>query len=274
MHLDREVRKIKVPWGSMKLIVLRPREAKNKVPGVLWIHGGGYYEGMAEMVLFSRGRDAAQRFGAVVVSPEYRLSGTAPYPAALEDCYSALLWLKNHASELGVDENRLMVGGESAGGGLCAAVCMLARDRREVKICFQMPLYPMLDCDDTDSSRDNHGIFWNTRKNHEAWKQYLGPLWGTSNIPPYASPSKQKDHRGLPPCYTFVGEGEAFFSETVKYVEDLTAAGVPAHVDVFPAEQHAFDAFQPWSRAAKEAKAAFLEHFRQAAGIEEDGEEE
>lgn len=257
----------------MKLILLRPQEQNGKLPGLLWLHGGGYYEGMAEMVFFSRGRDAAQRFGAVVVSPEYRLSGTAPYPAAIDDCYLALLWLKENAEELGVDENRIMVGGESAGGGLCAALCMMARDRGEVKISFQMPLYPMLDCEDTESSRDNHSMFWNTKKNHEAWKLYLGPLWGQKDVPPYASPSRQTDYSGLPPCYTFVADGEPFYCETVKFVEDLNKAGVPAKVDVYSADQHAFDAFFPWKKASKDARAAFLRHFGEAIGIEKEEEE-
>ena len=270
MHLDRQTISIDTDWGGMKTIILRPRETGRKYPGLLWIHGGGYFEGMAEMVYFSRGHDAAQRYGAVVVSPDYRLSPTAPYPAALDDCYTALLWLKNHAEELGVDENMIMVGGESAGGGLTAALCMLAHDRDEVKISYQFPLYPMIDCFDTDSSRDNHSLFWNTRRNHEGWARYLGPLWGSGDVPAYASPSRRKDLSGLPPCYTFVGDGEPFYCETVKYVEDLRAAGVPAEADVYHVDIHAFDAFFPMTKAAKEARASFLRHF--AAAIGEDPE--
>lgn len=273
MRLERETITVNTRRGDMKAILLRPHAAEGKVPGVLWIHGGGYFEGMAEMVYFSRGGEAASRFGAVVLSPEYRLSPEAPYPAALEDCYDALLWLWDHADELGVDRERIMVGGESAGGGLTAAVCMLARDLNEVKVSFQMPLYPMLDCDDTDSSRDNHGIFWNTRRNHEGWKRYLGPLWGSENVPPYASPSKQTDYSGLPPCYTFVGDGEPFYCETVKYVEDLNKAGVPAEVDVFHIDVHAFDAFFPLRKVSREARASFLRHFARAAGLSDNTEE-
>ncbi|MBO4847752.1 MAG: alpha/beta hydrolase [Clostridia bacterium] len=263
MRLDTEIRRIETSWGSMKLIVLRPRGAEGGLPGILWIHGGGYYEGRAEMVFLSKGRDAAMEYGAVVVSPEYRLSGEAPYPAALDDCWAALLWLRDHREELGVD--LIMVGGESAGGGLAAAVCMRARDSREVDIAFQMPLYPMLDCDDTESSADNNTpIFWNTKRNHEAWKQYLGPLWGSENVPPYASPAKQTDYSGLPPCYTFVADGEPFYAETLRYVENLNRAGVPAKADVFHAEMHAFDALFPWRKASKDAKAAFLLNFGEA----------
>ena len=85
-----------------------------------WIHGGGYITGMKEMVHMSRAVDLVKRFGAVVVSPGYRLAIQRPFPAAAEDCYSALVYLKDHAQELGIRQNQIMVGGESAGGGLCA----------------------------------------------------------------------------------------------------------------------------------------------------------
>ena len=249
----------------MKVIILHPEQADGLLPGILWIHGGGYVSGMAEMVYVSRGADAARRFGAVVLSPEYRLAGTAPYPAALEDCYAALVYLKEHAAELGVRPDQIMVGGESAGGGLAAAVCMAARDRGEVNVCYQMPLYPMLDCQDTESSRDNHGKVWNTERNHRGWKTYLGPLFGGADVPPYASPSRQTDYRGLPPCYTFVCKGEPFYSETVKYVQDLRDAGVEATVDVCPGDVHAFDMFLAWTPPGRAARASFRRHYQHAA---------
>ena len=109
-----------------------------------------------------------RRIPAVVVSPGYRLALAAPYPAALDDCYAALLYMKSHAAGLGVRVDQLMVGGESAGGGLCAALCIKARDTGAVNVAFQMPLYPMLDDRDTETSRDNHGKMWNTRRNRFA----------------------------------------------------------------------------------------------------------
>lgn len=246
------------PGGKMKLLVLGRRETGGH-PGVLWIHGGGYRSGMPEMAFFSRAADLVRYFHAVVVTPAYRLSGEAPYPAALEDCYAALQWLKAHTAELGVRPDQLMVGGESAGGGLTAALCMLARDRGEVNIAFQMPLYPMLDDRDTPSSRDNHAPVWNTAKNHAAWDKYLRGQ-DRERLSPYAAPSRQTDYRGLPPCYTFVGDAEPFYVETLRFVEQLREAGVRADVDVFPGQFHAFDMFRPHSEAGREAKASFLRH--------------
>ncbi len=253
---------IEGPAGAMKLLVLGQREDGGH-PGVLWIHGGGYRSGMPEMAFFSRAADLVRYFHAVVVTPEYRLSGTAPYPAALDDCYAALLWLKEHAAELGVRSDQIMVGGESAGGGLTAALCMLARDRGEVNIAFQMPLYPMLDDRDTPSSRDNHAPVWNTAKNHSAWAKYLAGQ-DREHLSPYASPARQTDYRKLPPCYTFVGDAEPFYDETLRFVENLRAAGVEAELDVFPGQFHAFDMFRPHSEAGVEAKASFLRHFEHA----------
>lgn len=248
--------------GTMDLLILRPtvsKKPREKTPGILWIHGGGYAVGMASMVFFSRARDLVEKYGAVVVTPEYRLAGKAPYPAALEDCYGALLYLKNHAGELGCNENQLMVGGESAGGGLTAALCMYARDKGEVKIAFQMPLYPMLDDRDTESSRDNRGITWNTRRNHAAWKLYLSQVEGEP--PAYAAPARQEDYMGLPPAYTFVGDREAFYCETLQFVENLKKAGIPAHVDVYKTGLHAFDMLTPFRNISKEAIEAFEKQY-------------
>ena len=239
----------------MRCILLRPAHAQGPLPGILWLHGGGYRIGMADLVHASCGKLLARRFGAVVLAPGYTQSGKAPYPAALEDCLAALRYLSEHAEALGIDRSRIVVGGESAGGGLAAAVCLYTRDHGGPEIALQLPLYPMLDCEDTASSRDNHGRVWNTKRNHWGWRHYLGSLYGTENVPPYASPARETDPRGLPPCYTFVSDGEPFYQETLDYVRKLREAGVEAAVDVYPGNVHAFDMLCPWrgtSRAARE----------------------
>ncbi len=252
MRLRSETRRIPTPAGRMKLILLRPAQKKTPLSGILWIHGGGYMMGMAEMVHLSGGKLLAKTFGAVVASPAYRLAGRAPYPAALEDCYAALRYLSDNRQTLGID--RIIVGGESAGGGLAAAVCLYARDRGEVRIDLQLPLYPMLDCEDTESSRDNHGRVWNTRRNHWGWSHYLGELRTAGEVPAYASPARAKDYRGLPPCYTYVCDGEPFYTETLTYVRRLREAGVDAAVDVYRGNVHAFDWLRFWTAQARQAK--------------------
>ena len=246
------IRFIQSGGRRLRLICLRPRKQTGPLPGILWIHGGGYCTGMAEMVYVTCGRLLARRFGAVVVSPGYTLSGKAPFPAALDDCWAALRWLYDNAAALGVDPARIIVGGESAGGGLAAAVCLRARDQR-LPVAAQLPLYPMLDCEDTPSSRDNHGIGWDTRRNHRAWARYLRGL-PDGPTPKYASPARETDYAGLPPCYTFVCDGEPFYDETLTYVRRLREAGVDADCDVYPGRVHGFDILRFWTKQARTAR--------------------
>lgn len=264
---DREirVRSLRIPTahGSIPALLLLPRTAPVNATGVLWLHGGGYAVGMKEMVHASRAVGLVKRFGAVVLAPGYRLSLQAPYPAALDDCYAALLYLKKHAAALGVRPDQLMVGGESAGGGLCAAVCIRARDTGEVNVAYQMPLYPMLDDRDTESSRDNRGKVWNTPKNHLAWRLYLRGA-DRARLPPYAAPARLRDFSRLPPAYTFVGDGEPFYAETVRYFARLREAGVAAEIDVYPTDMHAFDMMRPDDALSAAAAAAFERRFAYA----------
>lgn len=260
------------PAGRMKVLVLRPARQAEKpgAVGILWIHGGGYAVGMAEMIYMSRALNLVKKYGAVVVTPAYRLAGQAPYPAALEDCYAALAYLWEQADALGVDRRKIIVGGESAGGGLTASVCMLAREKGEIPIAYQLPLYPMLDDRDTPSSANNHGLSWNTRRNHAAWKLYLSHVKGEP--PALAVPARQEDYAGLPPCYTFVGDREPFYCETMTYVDHLNKAGVKAHVDVYPTGFHAFDMLLPLRSISRRAIRGFEAAYLQAVAAMTEGE--
>lgn len=258
---------VKSAGKEIKLLILKPtknRRPREETPGILWIHGGGYITGMAEMVYISRAMALVKKFGAVVVAPEYRLSKEAPYPAALLDCYTALKYIKNNGAELGINTSQIMVGGESAGGGLAAAVCMYARDKGEVNIAFQMPLYPMLDDRDTPSSQNNHAPVWNTKRNHIGWKAYLGEFW-KKEVPAYAAPARQADYSNLPPAYTFVGDIEPFYWETLMYIENLKKAGVEAKADVYPNCFHAFDMLLPTKKISRKAIAEFEKNYLHAA---------
>lgn len=259
------VRKIHIPSGKRNIpaLVLSPKESAGLGTGILWIHGGGYILGMKEMVYISRAVDLVKNFGAVVVSPGYSLAPIFPYPSALNECYSALLYMKNNAAKLGIRDDQLMVGGESAGGGLCAAVCIKARDTGEVNVAFQMPLYPMLDVRDTESSRCNYGRVWNTRRNHLGWRCYLRGQ-DRDSLPPYASPALLTDFHGLPPAYTFVGDGEPFYSEAVEYINKLKACGIHAEIDVYHSDMHAFDMMKPEENLSREAARRFNEQFKYA----------
>ena len=260
-----EKRMIQAGDHRIRIRIIRPiGEPPEKSPGVLWIHGGGYQHGSSRDVYVTRALSLTVKFGAVVVSPDYRLSRKHPFPAGLHDCYAALLYMKEHAEELGIRDDQIMVGGESAGGGMAAALCMLAKDCGSVNIAFQMPLYPMLDDRDTETSRDNHAPNWNTKRNHKAWKRYLRDAWGTDLVSPYAAPARREDVSGLPPCYTYVGAIEPFCRETVDYVERLKQAGIEAEADVYPDWFHAYDLIFPMKKISREAIGKFEQHFAYA----------
>ena len=243
--------------GRVPTLVIKPARIAAAPVAVLWIHGGGFMLGMKEMVYMSRSMDLVKKYGSTVFSPGYRLAWQKPYPAAVDDCYAVLEHIDKHRADLKIE--KIMVGGESAGGGLAAAVCMLARDRG-IRVDYQTPLYPMMSNIDTDSSRDNHGKVWNTRRNHLGWRLYLRSD-ARKRVSPYAAPAQQTDYSGLPPCYTFVGDGEPFYRETLDYVSALRAGGVCAEADVYLTDLHAFDMLRPDDELSKEAARRFNEHF-------------
>jgi len=257
--LDADVR--------VRVRTYRPRSRPaGLLPGVLFLHGGGYAIGSPEQFasayrMLMRTRDC------VVVAPDYRKSLEVPYPAAVHDCYGALLWLVRNAAALGVRDDQLFVMGMSAGGGLTAAVSLMARDRGDVRIAHQFPLYPMLDHRVTGSSRDNDAPVWGSKHNRIAWDLYLGGLAG-DDVPKYASAALETDCAGLPPTTTFVGELDPFLDETVAYVERLRAAGIPVELRRYPRCFHGFDAIRPGARVSREANGFLCDRF--AAAVDHD----
>ncbi|MGN0545474.1 MAG: alpha/beta hydrolase [Acutalibacteraceae bacterium] len=256
---------IKIPRADgtkLRLCVYSPRKQKSGVPGLLWLHGGGYAMGIPEQDhAFVRAFVGAS--GCVMVVPDYKKSLYAPFPAALDDCYLALLWLKNNGERYGMSPDKIFVGGNSAGGGLTAALTIYARDKGEVNVAFQMPLYPMLDDRPTETSRNNDAPVWNTKSNIAAWKLYLGSDYGTDRVSKYAAPSRETDYSGLPPALIFIGSIDPFFAETQKYVNDLRAAGVEVMFEVLDGGFHSFDMYG-FADIAKQARNFTAEGFSYA----------
>ncbi|MFT4046400.1 MAG: alpha/beta hydrolase [Solimonas sp.] len=264
---DLDVREVDVPrrdGGTLRLVVYRPPGAGDKLPGLLWLHGGGYLLGLPEQDIGTYRRLIAAS-PCVIVAPDYRLAPDAPYPAALDDGYDALLWLQAHAREFGVRDDQLAVAGMSAGGGLCAALTPYARDRGEVNVAFQLPLYPMIDDRNaTESARDNDAPVWNARLNRLAWDAYLGSLRGRDDVPPYAAAARATDWRGLPPTCTFVGDLEPFRDETRAYVANLRAAGVPVAFECYDGAWHGFDVIAPKAAVSRRATGFWIDWYAQA----------
>lgn len=235
----------------------RKKALKSKSrPAFLWIHGGGYAMGSPEQEFYFIKR-ILEAIDAVVLSPDYTRSVDAPYPKALEDCYDSLLWLKENAERLGADPDRIFVGGDSAGGGLCAALCLYARDKGEVNVAFQAPLYPMIDDRPTRSNQNNSTPCWDSQSNDKAWSVYLGELYGTESVPCYAAPARATNLSGLPPTLTYVGDIEPFYAETVDFVKRLRLAGVPTDFRIYSGCYHGFDVICPDSAPGINAIAFF-----------------
>jgi acetyl esterase/lipase len=186
--------------------------------------------------------------------------------AALHDCYAALAWLHGHAGDLGVDPARIAVGGLSAGGGLAAAVALLARDRGEVPLCFQWLVYPMLD--DRGATPSSHEItdpdVWNRDANDRAWQAYLGDLAGAGDVPVLAAPARAsvEELRGLPPAYVDVGELDLFRDEDIAYAQRLLQAGVPTELHVTPGAFHASEMYGPDADSSRRIERARIEALR------------
>lgn len=249
--------------GSLlRICIYSPEKQKENAIGLLWLHGGGYAIGVPEQdIPFIK--SFVKNFNCVVVAPDYTRSVEKPFPAALLDCYEALWWLRLNAAKLGVDEEKLFVGGDSAGGGLTAALTLYARDMNEVKIAFQMPLYPMIDDRETPSSENNNMPVWDTESNRLAWKLYLGDK--SENVSCYAAPARATDFSELPPTLTYVGTLEPFRDETVKYVENLKNAGTDVFFEIFDDCYHGFDIVAPDSEPAKKAREFLMSGFSYAA---------
>src|SRR5699024_7568831 len=191
---------------SLRVRIYEPTEKKGTLPGLLWIHGGGYVLGSADEDYM--GQRFVLEAGCVVVSVDYRLAPEHPYPAPLEDCYAALEWFSSEAASLDVDATRIGIGGQSAGGGLTAGLALLARDRKGPEICFQMPLYPMInDYNDSPSNKEITGnLVWNYDLNEKGWDMYLNGKAGTDDVSQYAAPARATDLSNLPYTYTCIGQ--------------------------------------------------------------------
>ena len=239
--------------SKMRVCVYNGKKSAGKTVGILWLHGGGYALGSPEMVKMTFAKHLLKNKNCVIVSPDYTLSAFAPYPAALMDSITALQWMKLNREKLGIDCGSFVVGGESAGGGLAAAAALFARDKGVADIILQIPLYPMIDDRDTETSANNTAPVWNTSLNHAAWKVYLGTLYGTDKIGKYAAPARSSDLSGLPPAITFVGTIEPFYAETLQYFRRLEQAGVPTELMTADGCFHAFDMLAPSAEISKKA---------------------
>lgn len=228
-------------------VVVYERPGRLRPSGALvWIHGGGLVMGSTASAHAFCSRVAAE-LDLLVVSVDYRLAPEHPFPAGLHDCVAALRWVHHQAEALGVDPSRIAVGGDSAGGGLAAAVAQHERDLGGAGIAFQLLVYPMLD-DRTvlrAEAEDDDGFVWSRRSNRFAWTCYLGHEPSMAEERPHAAPGRCTDLAGLPSAWIGVGELDLFLLEDVDYAQRLEAAGVACELHLVPGMYHGADAILP-----------------------------
>ncbi|MDQ1423204.1 MAG: hypothetical protein QOD72_702 [Acidimicrobiaceae bacterium] len=224
--------------------VHRPAAADGDLPCVYWMHGGGLVMGdyAGDDLRFDRW---CPRHGCVGVSVAYRLAPETPYPGPLDDCYAGLKWVYDHAGELGVDRARIGIGGPSAGGGLAAGLGLLARDRGEIPLMFQLLIYPMIDDRQITASSQWMDPIWPPAANAYGWKSYLGDRAAGPDVAIYAAAARAEDLSRLPPTLISVGALDGFSDEDIDYAVRLRHAGVPVELHVYPGMPHGFDALLP-----------------------------
>jgi acetyl esterase/lipase len=266
---DLTVQEIVVPGPkgapSVSLRVFQPTGLKAAAPVLLWIHGGGLVFGAPEQddrtsIAFAR------ELGITVAAVRYRLASDSPAPAAVEDAYAALRGLIARASELHIDVDCIAIGGASAGGGIAAALALLAHDRAEIRPVFQLLVYPMLD-DRTTTRTDldaRNMRLWTPKSNQHGWSSYLGSAVAGPDVSPYAAAARREDLTGLPPAWIGVGTLDLFHDEDVEYARRLGDSKVPCELHIVPGAFHGFDAVFPkadvsqqfWRRQARALDAA------------------
>jgi len=249
------------PAGHELLVrVYRPEAAADTLPAILHIHGGGFVLGSVATNHLAN-IELATTAGAVVVSVDYRLAPETQGLGAVEDCYAALCWLRDRAAELDIDPARIAVRGESAGGGLAAALALLARDRGGPAIAHQNLIYPMLDDRTCAAAHAPHlgALVWTPQGNAFGWRSLLGREPGAADVSPYEAAARAGDLAGLPPAFIAVGALDLFVIEDLDHARRLIETGVPVELHVYPGAYHGFDVVPdapPVQRMKRDAVAA------------------
>jgi acetyl esterase/lipase len=253
------------PAGApdVPLLICRPAGVAAPAGCLYFIHGGGMIFGDNRAGGFLGALNHAEQLGLAVVSVEYRRAPETPHPGPVEDCYAGLTWTVANAAEIGIDPARVIVAGVSAGGGLAAAVALLARDRGAPALLGQLLACPMLDDrNETPSARQMAGLgVWDRAANEVGWTALLGDARGGPGVSPYAAPARATDLSGLPPAFIDVGSAETFRDEDVAYATRIWQAGGVAELHVWPGGFHGFTGAAPQaalSRSALEAQRDWL----------------
>lgn len=266
--IAHQERSVPVEGGEVVLSIFSKTDQVTGGPGIFHTHGGG-------MVFGDRftGADEylgwVEQFDAVVVSIEYRLAPEHPDPTPVNDCYAGLVWMAEHAQELGFDPDRLIVAGASAGGGLAAGISLKARDEGGPALAGSLLIYPMID--DRNESVSSHQVagfgVWDRSSNDTGWDALLGDRRKTDGVSIYAAPARATDLSGLPPTFVDCASVEVFRDEDVAYATRIWQHGGVAELHVWPGGFHGFDALSPEAQLSVEARTARVNWLHRILGV-------
>jgi acetyl esterase len=249
------------PDGDVPVRIYQPRSGSSGC--LVYLHGGGFILGDLDSSHLRALMTAAEA-DCTVISVGYRLSPEHPFPAPVDDCYAALVWTHEQASSLGVDPARLAVGGDSAGGGLAAALTLMARDRGGPAIAFQHLIYPVIDdrMQTASMAAGSEAPVWDTRKCEIMWQHYLGS--NRDDVSSYAAPGRANDLTQLPPAYILTAECDPLRDEGIEYASRLLASGVSVELHNFAGAVHGFDILGMTTAVGQRAFAEEMAVLRQA----------
>jgi len=260
-------RRIPVPatGGEVTLYLINAVPGASS-PAILHTHGGGFIGGSPRSDL-PRLQELARDLNITIASVDYDLAPEALYSRSIEQTYAGLAWTHDHATDIGVDRQRIAVLGGSAGGGHAAILAIMARDRGQVPLCGQCLIYPMLD-DRTGTTRHPHApigqLIWTEEDNRLGWSSFLGQTPGSASVPPMAVPARCPDPKGLPPTFIGVGSVDLFVDEDIEYGQRLIDAGVPTQLLVVPGAYHGFDEIVPQAQISTRFVKAIKDFLRQS----------
>jgi acetyl esterase/lipase len=243
--------------SGVRLVICTPVAATGPHPWIYHTHGGGMFSGDHRVGLGAL-LDEADPLGAALVSVGYRLAPEHPHPAPIDDVHTGLEWATAHAVELGLDPERVVIAGTSAGGGLTAALALTVRDHCGPQPLGQLLMCPMLDDRNNSASvQQMSGVdTWDASWNGFGWSALLGPQRGTPDVPPYAAPARATDLSGLPPAFIDVGSAESLRDEAVTYATRIWQAGGMAELHVWSGGFHVFDSVAPAAKVSQATLAA------------------
>lgn len=266
--MTMEVKEVTVEARDIRLFIYKPKDlAQHSGICVYWIHGGGNVVGTP------REDDIAallvDNLKCTMVSVDYKLAPEHQHPEGMEDCYAGLVWTAQHLDELNIDKNKIVVAGESAGGGMAARTVLLNRERKGANIAFQLLKCPMLDnTHDTPSGRLSGYLGWDRDSSLWAWNAYLGGNLG-KDATPLQSPSRATDLSGLPPTFLYVGAVELFRDEVIAYAQQLMKDEVPTELYVAPGVSHGGERMAPNAKISQTAHNLMIETIKRIFNINE-----